>query len=431
MWRLGWLDGFGMTDATTAGLLHRAFDRARLAMLADWLAVGVVAAMPWSTSIFQIFIVLWLVVLIPTLDVAAVRRELQSPAGGLPVLLWLLGSVGMLWAGIPWAERFAGLGGFNKLLIIPLLLAQFRRSDRGRFVLYGFLMSCVVLLMASTILWAADIPIPGKMTGLPVRDYIAQSTEFLICAFALLGLAFVCLRESRWWLGAAAGLLAGLFMANIFLVATGRTALVVIALLLLLLGFRFFGWKGIVLGCVAAIVIGAAAWVASPFLRERIRISVDEVQAFRTSNDRSPTGERLELLKRSLGFVATAPVIGHGTGSIPDQFRRTAVGEGLSGLRANNPHNQILAVAIQLGVIGVAILLAMWLAHLALFRGGGLVSWTGIVIVVQNLISAPINSHLFDSFHGWLYVFGFGVVGGMALRERAAGSMVSMKSEAP
>ena len=64
--------------------------------------------------------------------------------------------------------------------------------------------------------------------------------------------------------------------------------------------------------------------------------------------------------------------------------------------------------------------MTMWVAHLALFRGGGLIAWIGIVIVVQNLASAPFNSHLFDSFHGWLYVFGFGVVGGMVLRERAA-----------
>jgi hypothetical protein len=61
----------------------------------------------------------------------------------------------------------------------------------------------------------------------------------------------------------------------------------------------------------------------------------------------------------------------------------------------------------------------MWLAHLALFRGGGLLPWIGIVIVMQNIISSQFNSHLSDSFHGWLYVFGFGVVGGMMARERA------------
>ena len=42
------------------------------------------------------------------------------------------------------------------------------------------------------------------------------------------------------------------------------------------------------------------------------------------------------------------------------------------------------------------------------------------MIVVQNVVSSLFNSHLFDSLHGWLYVFGVGVVGGMALREARA-----------
>ncbi len=53
----------------------------------------------------------------------------MTPAGGLPVLLWLMAALGMLWADIPWRERFDGLGGFHKLLTIPFLFAQFRRSE--------------------------------------------------------------------------------------------------------------------------------------------------------------------------------------------------------------------------------------------------------------------------------------------------------------
>ena len=85
---------------------------------------------------------IWLLALIPTLDLAAVTRELRTAAGGLPVLLWLFAALGMLWADATLAERIAGLGGFHKLLVIPLLLAQFRRSERGILVLYGFLVSC-------------------------------------------------------------------------------------------------------------------------------------------------------------------------------------------------------------------------------------------------------------------------------------------------
>jgi hypothetical protein len=420
-----------MADAMTDTFISRAFDRARLSLIADWLAVGAVAAMPWSTSISQILIVVWLVVLIPTLDIATLRREVQSPAGGLPVLLWLLGLVGMLWADIPWAERFAGLGGFNKLLLIPLVLAQFRRSGRGRFVLYGFLASCVALLIVSLVTWFPAFQVTGKAPGIPVRDYIAQSTEFLICAFALLGLAFEAGRRRSWVLASGATLLAALFVENILMIATGRTGLVVIALLLVLFGFRLLGWKGIIAGCIAAVVLGTIGWISSPFLRVRVMQSINETQEFQTSNYPSPTGQRLELWQRSLGFIKTAPVIGHGTGSIPDQFRRTAVGDGLSGMQGNNPHSQVFAVAIQVGFVGVAVLLAMWFAHLMLFTGGGLVPWIGIVIVVQNIASSQFNSHLFDSLHGWLYVFGFGVVGGMALRQRAAASSAGAPSEAP
>ena len=51
--------------------------------------------------------------------------------GGLPVLLGLA-ALGMLWADVSWSERIIGLDAFHKLLAIPLLLAQFRRSDRAR-----------------------------------------------------------------------------------------------------------------------------------------------------------------------------------------------------------------------------------------------------------------------------------------------------------
>jgi O-antigen ligase len=413
--------------AETAATKVFAFDRARLEPVADWLAVGVAVALPWSTSISQILILVWLLVLLPTLDVALMRRTLQNPAASLPVLLWLLAAVGMLWANVPWGERLAGFEGFHKLLVIPLLLAQFRRSARGITVLYGFLASCTALLLASwglMIAWKLwSVYVPGKLPGLLVKDYIAQSTAFLICAFALLGFAVERWRVRQWTWAAGAVLLACLFAANIFYIAPGRTALLLLPLLLLVFGFWYFGWKGGIAACLVAAVIAAAAWAGSPMLRARVMASVTEVQAYQADNAVSSSGIRLEIWQRSARIVGAAPVLGHGTGSIPDQFRRAATGEGLSAIAGNNPHNQIFAVAIQLGLVGVAILLTMWLWHLALFRGGGLIAWVGIVIVLQNLVSAPFNSHLFDSFHGWLYVFLFGVAGGIALRERAGGAV--------
>src|ERR1700735_3596519 len=103
-------------------LRAKGFDQRGLETIADWAAVGVAVALPWSTSATAILIVLWLLAFIAMIDIAAVRRELASLAGGLPVLLWGFAALGMLWADVSWQERFGGLGGFNKLLVIPLLL---------------------------------------------------------------------------------------------------------------------------------------------------------------------------------------------------------------------------------------------------------------------------------------------------------------------
>jgi O-antigen ligase len=114
-------------------------------------------------------------------------------------------------------------------------------------------------------------------------------------------------------------------------------------------------------------------------------------------------------------------LIGHGTGSIQQQFRNAAEGRsGISSIVGPNPHSQILNVAIQLGFVGAAVLLAMWGAHFMLFRGATLAAWIGLLVVTDNVVSSLFSSHLFDFTQAWLYVFGVGVAGGMVQRERRA-----------
>jgi hypothetical protein len=85
-----------------------------------------------------------------------------------------------------------------------------------------------------------------------------------------------------------------------------------------------------------------------------------------------------------------------------------------------NPHNQTLNVAVQWGAVGVVVLWAMWLTHLLLFRGEGFVNWIGLLVVVQNVLTSLLNSHLFDFNEGWMYVLGVGVAGGMTLARHAS-----------
>ena len=128
--------------------------------------------------------------------------QLVTAAGGLPVLLVVLGVAGMAWADVSLAERWSGLVSFMKLLLIPLLFAQFLRSERGWWVLGAFVLSCLVLLLAATVV--QFVPgfsfIPMKYDHVLVKSAPTQSGEFrhlhlrpAVCRGRLLGAAALAL----------------------------------------------------------------------------------------------------------------------------------------------------------------------------------------------------------------------------------------------
>ncbi|MDO8877119.1 MAG: O-antigen ligase family protein [Pseudolabrys sp.] len=398
--------------------------RNRLESLADVFAVLLAASLPWSTSATGILTVLWLLAFIPVCDLTRLRRIALSPAGGLPLMLVALGALGMLWADVAWAERANGISSFLKLLFIPLLMCHFVTSQRAHHVLIGFLASCTLLLLVSWVIFiwpAMPFPVQAKGFGVPVKDYISQGAMFTICVAITLHIAFGMWRDGRRNLAMALGVLAVLFLANVFYVATSRTSLVVIPALLVLFGYRQFGWKGIIASAAVFLLLAAAAWPSAGYLRQRVGTFVQEVQSYQPDGPPTPAGERLVFWTKSAGFIQAAPIFGHGTGSIRDQFERSAAGRtGMAAAVSTNPHNQILAVGIQLGFVGIAVLLAMWISHALLFRAAGLASWVGLVVATQNILGSQFNTHLFDFTHGWLYVVGIGIAGGVALKNRQA-----------
>ena len=197
--------------------------------------------------------------------------------------------------------------------------------------------------------WAHDY-------GVPVKNAAGQSGEFVICIFGLLYLAIDAIERRRWpWL---VGICGGDFgmLANILFVATSRTALLTILLLLALFALKKLRRAAMSFLWAVVIALGAAAWFSSPYLRDARRPDLDRLSEIR--GDR-----RSQLLRRAhrvLQAVAPlhreAPIVGHGTGSIPDAVPRRGRRQDRRGgpRRPTNPHNQTFAVAIQLGLVGAA-----------------------------------------------------------------------------
>ena len=388
----------------------------------DLVAVLVAALLPWSTSGVAIVMVVWLVALVYTLEMRPFLASLRRPVCMLPIALVVLAAVGTLWSDAPWGARLYALSPVTKLLALPLLLYHFERTKRGLWVFAAFLISCTLLMAVS---WLVLLD-PGLSLkhgdaerGIFVKNYIDQSQEFALCAVALVYPIVILLRDRKKRQALLLIAIAVSFIVNMTFVVVSRTALVTMPVMLAVFALMHLKWRANVILFAGTVVLAALAWMASPQLQATTEKFTRDYRIYKELNQPTSIGVRLEFYRKSLHFFAEAPLIGHGTGSTRGLFEAAATGPAVlaAGQVIGNPHNQTLNVAVQWGSVGVVILYAMWLVHLLLFRGEGLVAWIGLMVVLQNFFSSLFNSHLFDFHEGWMYVLGVGVAGGAMLRE--------------
>ena len=427
----------GVAEELPGALLRRLWrDPAAWIATTDIFVVLIALSLPWSTSLVAIFAVAALVTMAPFFDAKAFLQSLKRPISFLPVALFALALVGTLWSDAPWQARFYAVSPTAKLLVLPVLFYHFERSARGLRVFVAFLVSCTLLMAMSWIVAfypGLSLKTFDPQRGIFVKNYIDQSQEFALCAVALAYPVITLLRARRIRLALLLGAIALSLVVNMAFVIVSRTAMVTMPIMLAVFALLHLRWRTNVIMTCAVMALAALAWVASPQLRKTTETFLRDYQLYKEKNIPTSIGLRLEYWQKSLRLFAEAPVIGHGTGSTRGLFEQAAVGQvGAAADVVGNPHNQTLNIAVQWGVVGIVALYAMWLSHLLLFRGEGLVAWIGLLVVVQNIFTSLFNSHLFDFHEGWMYVLGAGVAGGMVLkassRESIPGSGAFVKS---
>jgi len=407
-------------------LWKRLQDKSAWTTSADIVTVLLAFSLPWSTSLVGIFGVVLVLVMGPTIDASTFIAQLKRPIAAAPIALFLLALVGTLWSDARWGLRLYAVAPTAKLLLLPLLFYHFERSERGLWVFKAFLASCAVMVVMSWIVaFFPELTLKARdvaSRGIFVKNYIDQSQEFALCAVALAYPIAMLLREKKFALALLLGLLALGFLANMAFVIVSRTALVTIPIMLLAFAVLHLRWQTTLLVVSACLVAGILAWFASPQLEATVGRFEKEYRQYSQEGAATSIGERLEYYRKSLGFFVEAPVAGHGTGSIEGLFEHAAAGQtGLAAEVVRNPHNQTLNVAVQWGILGIVVLYTMWISHLLLFRGEGLVNWIGLLVVVQNIFTSLFNSHIFDFHEGWMYVIGVGVAGGIAYKNKKWG----------
>lgn len=403
-------------------------EKERVGTAADAFAVLIALALPWSTSLVGIFVACWVVAVVLTIDYTAFARLLKQPICCAPLALVALAIIGMFWSSAPWHARLAGIAPTIKLMVLPLMIYHFERSRRGTWVFVAFLFSCTILMVISWIVvinpgLSLKAPgEPGEGRGIFVKNYIAQSQEFTLCAVALAYPIISFLRASRKLPALMLSALSLSFVANMAFVVVSRTAMVTLPIMLAVFALIHLKWRSAVLIFCAMVILSGMALMTSSQLQQKAQTFSTEYNRYKEENAATSVGLRLEFWKKSLGFFVDAPFLGHGTGATRGLFERAATGNVHSASYEviSNPHNQTLSVAVQWGVVGIVLLYWMWLVHLHLFRHAGLAAWIGLLVVVQNMFTSLFNSHIFDFHEGWMYVLVVGVAGGIVLQAKGS-----------
>lgn len=382
-------------------------------------AIATAFFLPLSTSGQAIGAAIFVVLAIATLDVRRFAATSRSAAAWLPAALFALVLIGVTWSTEPLSIGFKWVGPYLKLLLIPLIMATaFSRKDALQ-IAFGFLAACSILLVLSwlSVLWPSGPWGWFKVPGVPVKDNAVQSGEFALCAFGLAYAGLLLWSDDR-RRALLALLLAVLFFANVMFIYISKTGVLMAATLMVLFLVETQGWRRGILITIPAALAVVIALSFSPSAQARLKEFLAGAEPLHANQDNFSTAARVYFWKQSGQLIASAPVLGHGTGSIATLYRNLDQSKSFGSIP--DPHNQFLHTTLQVGLLGGALLIAMWAAHLALFWGSGPVRAMGLAIVIQNILGSLFNSHISTVTQGTLYCLGVGLIGALIFSERLA-----------
>jgi len=392
-------------------------------------AVATAAMLPVSTSGQVIALSIFVVLAILTVKREQWLATIVTPAAAIPVGLYVLIVIGMLWSPTPFAPG-GGVGHYAKLLLIPVAMACAFTPRQGLQIGYGFLAGCLVVLALSFLSFFLPMPPPFRqaMDGVPLKDNAVQSGCFALCAFALALGGVSAWVEGNRPRAVAMTILALVFLADIFMIFISKTGILMTAALVGLFVVQVEGWRRSLLIAAPIVLIAAIAlWTSAPAQRRLKEIATDihAVDSGKgTSEATLSTASRLDFWSKAVEFIGQAPLFGHGTGSTKSLYQSLeATRPSPYGEAVPDPHNQFFAIAIQVGLVGGAILLAMWAVQFSMFIGSSFACAIGQAVVIQNFIGSLFNSHLSTVTQGMLYCLAVGLFGGIVQRAHGSSEM--------
>ena len=388
---------------------------------AAWAIVLIGFSLPISTALDNILLGIILI----AFPLAGQYRERLGSLPRNPAVIALVGLFALiagatLYGDAPGATRHKYLLKYSDLMLVILLVPMFVHECTRRRALMAFGVAMTVTLLLSLLLSMGVLPPLQWLRGDPDNAVVfkLQITHNLLMAFAAFLFATAAAGEAVNWKRQALYALAFLAFVDVFFLVHGRTGQVALLLLTIYFFARHFGWRGFVAGVLAGVLAVVAAWYLSSIFRDHVVLTTAEYEHSKVesaADSASSVGLRMEWYRNTLRMIAQRPIVGAGTGGFPDTY--AAFVSDPAAQKPTHPHNQFLMTAAEMGIVGVAALLAVfiWLWRSAVRIPDLLRRELARGLVLTFVIGCLFNSLLIDHtealFFVWMAALAFAGVG--------------------
>ena len=370
-----------------------------------WATVALAATIPVSVVLDNVLMgviaILWLL--------GGNLRDKLAVVRANPVALAALVLFALLLLGLAYGTRdVSDLGKYVDLLLLPVFLTYFQDAATRRrawWLFSGVVLASIVISLLASRGVLVDNPLLPRTAEYPPA-FKSTITQSLLVAFAAYLFALLA-RENISRPRRALLVLCVLFAVhNVIFTIYGRTGYVVLAALFVYYFAVTFGRRGLVAIALLGALTFYAAYRTSDTFHERMRLAAEEALAWKPGQPASTSvGMRLEFYANTLKIIREHPLIGSGTGSFPGVYARAVEGSGMAA--TDNPHNEYLLVAVQIGLVGLAAMLYLFYQQLrqsarlpsALYRD------LARGLVITYAIGCLFNSLLLDHTEGLLFAW--------------------------
>ncbi len=342
--------------------------------------------------------------------VQRIRWAWHQPLGKACIVFLSVLLLSVTWSEAPFFIALKAWLGWRHFLLLFIALAIFDT----RFSKLAFASLYVITATAATVASFFEFDFgPAQATsdvasGIILRNHVTQGLA--LTTGALLALVLLLHARRGSWQQWALGLASVLMVANVILVAYARSAYLALAVtsVVVIVGMTRRRARIAAIGSLIVLLSGAV-WL-SPLITQRIELGLKELRETHSSPVITPMGIRPVMWETTASIVRDSPLIGHGLGSFPEQYRRV-VTQRYTGWKATltaDPHNQYLLILAETGLLGL-VAFAWFLFSAARQQVRGAFAVVGIALLLAWSLTSLFSSHFHTFNEGHLIAILLGV----------------------